>query len=356
MAWAAVAMAVSLEVAKPQALAAALSATRTGSHRCALGLLAVVACVYSLTAELSLMARSRSDTTATRQEQINETKDASRQRTVLEDELASLPATQPAVIAAKISTLVAGNPTARCYADKDSNDYGTTSKRVCPQIEALNAERQAVEKSQARRAELTSILGSNAGARTEAPVVDKADPGASALAAYLAVLGVVVKPNVLAEWLVLVPVLALELGSLFAGLLVASTHLPAPNSAAEHLVRRTPKIEVAAYSGGEQSKAPETVPANAFAEHRPNILYAGLPFEVVPAKSANIAAARLVEYVRQHGGVVQISTRKLADALACRHSTLTDAVEALEVTGVLSASPGKRGTTYKLSAVGAAAA
>jgi hypothetical protein len=346
--------AVSLEIVKPQAFAAIFDTARTAPQRIALGLLALVAAVYSLTAELQLTATSRGDVVATRQAQINETKDASRQQAALESELASLPTTQPAEIAAKTSKLIADNPTARCDADKDSKEYGTTSKRVCPQIEALNAERSAADKAQARRAELTSILGGMSEPHTEAPAVDKADPGASALSVYLAVLGVAVKPDVLAEWLVLVPVLALELGSLFAGLLVASTPLPTANSAAGQGVRQPPKIEVAANSDGVQSKAPQPMAANTFAEHLPNTLYAAVPMTPVLARSANTAAARLVEYVRGHGGVVQISTRRLADALATKHSTLTDAVEALEATGILSAVPGKRGTTYRLASISAA--
>jgi hypothetical protein len=356
MAWAAVAMAVSLEVAKPQALAAALSATRAVSHRFALGLLAVVACVYSLTAELSLMATSRGDVVASRQQTINDTNDAGRQRTILETELASLTTTQPAEIASKQSKLIADNPTARCDADKDSKDYGTTSKRVCPLIEALNAERREVEKSQARRAELTSLLGGMSAPHTEPPAVDKADPGASALSLYLAVLGVAVKPDVLAEWLVLVPVIALELGSLFAGLLVASTPLPVANSVGEQSVRGTPKIDVVANTSGVQAKALETLAANTLAEQLQTVPFAVVPMVPLNARSANDAATRLVEYVRQHGGVVQISTRKMASEIACKHGTLNDAVLALETGGVLTAEPkGRAGTVYRLSKVSASA-
>jgi hypothetical protein len=357
MAWAAVAMAVSLEVAKPQALAAVLSATRTGSHRCALGLLAVVACVYSLTAELSLMARSRSDITASRQQSINDTTDTARNRQRLDTELANLPTTQPATVAAKIAKLLADNPQARCDLKPGDDEYGATSKKVCPQLAALKSEQAAAEKAVLRRTELTATLSAPASKATEdPPAVDKADPGASALSAYLAALGVTVVPEAVSEWLVLVPVIALEIGSLFAGLLVASTPLSAPNTAREQSVRQPPKIEVAANTRGEQTRAPETLAANTFAEHWQTVPFAVVPMTPVLAKSANHAAQRLVEYVRQRGGVVQISTRRLATEIACKHGTLSDAVLALEESGVLTAEPkGKSGTIYRLATTAAAA-
>jgi hypothetical protein len=360
-AWAAVVMAVSLELAKPQCLAAALSAGRIVSHRVALGLLAFVACAYSLTAELSLVAMSRSDVTASRQQSINHTASAVRQRAALEKELDELVTEQPTAVAAKISKLISDNPRARCDLKPGDDDYGSQSKKVCPQIAALETERSAAERAQTRRVEITSILGSVAdtGSDTNSEhAVTQADPGASALVAYLAVIGVSVKSEQVAEWLVLVPVTALEFGSLFAGLLVASTPSPLANSENDIVgrsVRAAPKIEVSDAAPNidrVQSESPETLAANNKAQQSPTVLSALVPMVPLKARSANDAAQRLVEYVRQRGGVVQISTRVLAETLACKHGTLVDAVEALSATGVLTAEPkGRAGTVYRLATV-----
>ena len=68
----AVCFAASLEIVKPQAFAAAISKGRDAQARIALGLLAVVACLYSLTAELQLTAMTRGDTVAVRAKAIND--------------------------------------------------------------------------------------------------------------------------------------------------------------------------------------------------------------------------------------------------------------------------------------------
>ena len=346
----AVTFAASLEIVKPQAFAAAVSKGRDWPARVSLGILAVVACLYSLTAELQLTAMTRGDTVAARSKTITGAADKARTRGLLEQELSHLPTAQPADIAAKVTTLLTDNPKARCDVRPGDEGYGATSKRICPQVEALRSQQAAAEKAVLRRAEITRTLSEPATSSPDGTQsVDIADPGASALAAYLAVVGVSVKPEAVAEWLVLVPVLALELGSLFAGLLVAST----PQPTAEH-TRRThrapiPKIMAAAEQPGEHHRAPETLAANSNGVQSVNTVYAGVPLEPVPARTANEAGKRLVEYVRGQGGTVQISTRKLADAIACKHGTLNDAVVALEETGVLSAVPGKRGTTYMLA-------
>jgi hypothetical protein len=361
----AVTFAVSLEVVKPQAFAAVFDAARAKSQRATLGLLAVVAALYSLTAELQLTAMSRSDVTASRQQTINDTASAARQRAALERELNELTTDQPAAVAAKMSKLISENPKARCDLKPGDDDYGTQSKKVCPQIAALELERDAAETAQKRRAEITSILGTVADTSGDVDgdhAVTQSDPGASALATYLAVVGIAVQPETVAEWLVLVPVVALEFGSLFAGLLVASTPSQAANSEKDIVgrgVRQTPKIEVsdaAPNNDRVQSESPETLAANEKPQQSPTVLSAILPMVPLKARSANDAAQRLVEYVRQSGGVVQISGRTLAETLACKHGTLVDAVEALSATGVLTSEPkGRAGTVYRLAMVSAAA-
>jgi hypothetical protein len=52
--------------------------------------------------------------------------------------------------------------------------------------------------------------------------VTVADPGAASLAVYLAAIGIAISAETVATWLNLVPVIALELGSALAGILMAS--------------------------------------------------------------------------------------------------------------------------------------
>jgi hypothetical protein len=73
-----------------------------------------------------------------------------------------------------------------------------------------------------RRQELEAVLGEAGAQVVSGPAVTVADPGASALVTYLSVLGISVSADLVAQWLNLVPVLALELGSAPSGVLVAS--------------------------------------------------------------------------------------------------------------------------------------
>jgi hypothetical protein len=72
------------------------------------------------------------------------------------------------------------------------------------------------------RHELEVILDEVSAQITSGPAVAIADPGATALMTYLSALGISVSAGLVAQWLNLVPVLALELGSALAGVLVAS--------------------------------------------------------------------------------------------------------------------------------------
>ena len=71
-----------LEIAKPLALAGALEAANVWrlGRALALGLLAVVAILFSITSELSLIARSRADATRNRIEPLDRRSDRARQR------------------------------------------------------------------------------------------------------------------------------------------------------------------------------------------------------------------------------------------------------------------------------------
>ena len=134
----AVLMAVSLEGAKPLAVVRAGQALRSwqfGSSA-ALASLALVAIAYSLTAELSLMARTRADATASRAAVIGHTAQTKAQHDRLTSELASIVFTRPsAAVVFEINDLKALPKVGDCI-----RIDGPVSKRVCPQIAALEQE------------------------------------------------------------------------------------------------------------------------------------------------------------------------------------------------------------------------
>jgi hypothetical protein len=209
--------AVALECIKPLAVASAFQAFRSFAigRGAALGLLALVAVAYSLTSELSLMAGSRGDLAAKRGAVVTQAEAARERYESARSELATLAPSRPkAEVAAEVTRLLAENPKAGDCSVVD----GPVTKVVCPRVAVLKGEVARAE----RRAELQDIVQQTTTDLATGATVKAADPGSHALATYLAALGINVKSSVLAEWLVLVPVFALELGSALAALLVQS--------------------------------------------------------------------------------------------------------------------------------------
>lgn len=190
-----VVFAVSLECLKPLAVQGAfLAASSLKLVRCLLlAILAAVAVLYSLTAELSLMAGSRSDHTASRQSVISGANRSSEQYTDAKNELAGL---APARLAAEIEA-----------------DKKRTTNEI--RLSKLNGELARAN----RRAELQATISKHSGV---APSFGTADPGSSAIALYLSFIGYTIKADVVAQLLYLVPVLALELGSALSMVLVSA--------------------------------------------------------------------------------------------------------------------------------------
>jgi hypothetical protein len=167
-------MALGLELTKPLAVAGAFNAFRRLALIRGLGLvlLATVAVLYSLSAELTLWATSRGDVVAAR-------------LAVLE---------QTAAHRARIET----------------------ARRELEQLSAATSTRWRAERSrelQGAIAEATAALAKVEGVKTP-------DPASAAAETYLKALGVTVPAGVLSEWFVLLPVIALEVGSALAGLLI----------------------------------------------------------------------------------------------------------------------------------------
>jgi hypothetical protein len=335
-----VCFAAGLELAKPLSVAAALSAFRSLSlvRGVAFAVLALVAVVYSLTAELSLMAASRSDTVAQREAVLKAAADAeSTARRAAEryerakTELAALPAARPVgELQAEIDALLLRPGANGCVAVD-----GRVTREVCPKVADLRTEKARAE----RRAELEQLLAAPLPtADASQPAVGKPDPAASALAAYLALLGIVVAPAVLSEWFVLVPVLALEVGSAFSVLLVQSV-APAPGVAATRQV-----VQVAA-----NRKEPVVQPA----AQKPAV-------QVV--RPANLAVSKEVDHVREKvkvaivdqlkasGGFVSGGERGLAKLVGANRSTMRRAINGLVMAGVVVAEATRNGTLLRLAA------
>ena len=220
-------MAIGLELAKPFSVAAAFDAFRS-SRICqgvAVALLGIVAISYSLSAELSLWATMRSDRIAVRAAESNVANSARDQYQRAKLELDGLP---PARTSAELQSLIDGvliDPRAGGCAIID----GKFTRENCPKV----AEWKAEQARSQRRGQLEQTIHEAETAMASGPVAKTADPGATALATYLAILGLRVEPSLLTELLILVGVLAMELGSALSLVLVQAvsgsmTGMPSP--------------------------------------------------------------------------------------------------------------------------------
>ncbi len=93
---------------------------------------------------------------------------------------------------------------------------GKFTREQCPKVVEWKAEQARSQ----RRGQLEQAIREAEAAMASGPVAKTADPGATALATYLAIFGVKVEPSLLTELLILVGVLALELGSALSLVLV----------------------------------------------------------------------------------------------------------------------------------------
>jgi hypothetical protein len=172
----------------------------------ALGLLGMVAVAYSLTSELSLVATSRADITAQRVTEAQAARSFSEARERVTRELASLGMTRPT---REITQDL------QPYASRDCENarVGSLCARV---VLPLRAELARAERREALEVELNR-LNQGGGSRGSSGV---SDPASQALAAYLTAVGFSLNAERIGQWLILVPVLALELGSALALVLV----------------------------------------------------------------------------------------------------------------------------------------
>lgn len=317
-------MALGLEGAKPFAIEGVFAALRSWSpiRAASLAMLGAVAVAYSLSAELSLMAATRADTAAQRTQASDTTAAAKARYAAAQRELEVLPVTRPvATIDAEISRLKTTPRLSSCD-DTTAAGYGSVTRRICAQIAGLTAEAATTT----RRQELQTALAAAERDLASAPLATDADPAASALVTFLAALGVPSDAGTLSKWLALVPVLALEVGSALAVVLVGGTPGGRERREAAEKARR------GANAGDFGPECVATTPDQSAAQ-RP---------------SPGALAAALLELLRAHGGSLRSGQRGLAKVLGTSTTELHRTLHALSAAGVIALSTAPTGTELRL--------
>lgn len=339
-------MALGLEGAKPFAVENIFAALRSWSpfRAVAMAALAVVAVAYSLTAELSLMASIRADH-ASERTLAGDAANAARNRyDDAKAELAALPAARPAgTIAAEIDALRTTPGLVSCD-DTTAKGYGPITRRVCAEIATLRAEGETA----AHRERLRQALDAAERDMAATPPTTTADPAASALATYLAALGITVAVASLSDWLALIPVLALEIGSALAVVLVNAsgerrlgTRVGTPTPC--HGTQTIP--EGSRFRRGAVPSVSEGVSEGA-AKDPPE-------GETVGAtngpRNAPLTAA-VVAHLMDAGGSLRTGQRALAKALGASTTELHRTLHALAGAGVIALNAAPTGTELRLVA------
>lgn len=302
-------MAVALEGVKPLAIAAGIQGFRSGSSKAGPTLLLVlggISVAYSLTAELSLISMSKGDLVAEREAESTSARSVHSTFQRIESELAAIGITRPSsAIGSEIERLLLTPGADGCAAIN-----GRVTREVCPKVAELRAEQATAERRE-------TLEGQLHGVQTIAPS-KVSDPGSVALATYLAALGFTVSASVVSQWLILVPVLALEIGSALAVVLVQAV---SPTAAVSSVKSDSPS----ATSGPvvqAQSTASDTTKAK--------------------------VKAALVDHLKANGGKVSSGERGLAKLIGSSRGTMKRAINGLVLAGIVSLEASRNGTILRL--------
>lgn len=283
-------MALALEGIKPLAVSSALAAwKRAGERPLALGLtlLAGISVAYSLTAEVSLVSQTKGDQIAERQALATDAGNAARDRSRIEAEL---------------QTIGYQRPSRAIQAELDG---GVRKSRIAP----LKAEKALAERREALEAQLTGV---------PSLANKEADPASKAMSVYLAALGFAPVPDKVAVWLILIPVLALEIGSALAHVLVQA--FPA--------TRGIPTVK---------EDGLQTTPARVVQSENTG---------VEPAR-AKVTAA-IVDHLKANGGQVEGGERGLAKLIGSSRGTMKRALNGLVLAGIVSLEASRNGSILRL--------
>lgn len=327
----AVAFALGLELAKPlavNAIGVALRSWRLG-QAAILSLFVLVAVAYSLTASLQLMARTRSDGVSERLGTSQAASDARKTLEGLRTELASThQARSPAELQPLIDAKLVNPKLLGCTAPLDDPKLRATCGEVATlRAEAARAERRAI--LGVRIAALETAASTHNTAKSERV----ADPSAVALATYLRAFGVQVEAQRLGDWLVLVGVIALEVGALFSVVLVQAASSPAPAQSVQ--VVDPPRAPARPAQGA---------PVELVAEH-----HGATPGQHV-LSIPDDPAERIVQLVRDRGGRLFGSQREIAKALGVSVGSVNAALEKLSTGGRVARTSTAKGTHLELVA------
>lgn len=299
MAYLSVIFAIALECIKPLAVAFAFTCFQQLQfiRGLLLSLLALVAVAYSLTAELSLIYSARSDLAAQRHSESYSATGSQQQYEAAQKELAALPKSRAVVaeVQAEITALQAKYRNV----DWDCDDLKGAAKIACPQLSKLNAEIGVIQKREKLQATIDSFLSKAPEKNTQ----KLADPGSAAMTTYLSALGIEARQDVVAQWIVLIPIFALEIGSALGLLLV-------------NAISDTAKIAVS------HTETPDIQPGR--------------------------AARRAIMRQLQEKPEANISQRRLAKQEGLDKSTIQRAMKELEQEGVIDLETHRKGTLLKL--------
>jgi hypothetical protein len=321
-------MAVALECTKPLALAAALTSLRSLVivRGLALLLLASVAVVYSLSAELSLMAQNRGDLVAARAAESQAAREARGERERVSAELDAIGVVRsPAELRAKIGPLANGRSGDPC--DPHLNPR---AQSTCKQLTALRAELGRAERKEKLEAQLEKLGHASGPVSAERP----ADPGASSLSALLlAVFGIKVQPDTLTLWLPLVAVFALELGSALAALLVQGVSAPAVRKAASTIELKPAEVR------SDTLASPDTRA----------ILVSGSKRRRTQSRTSTaVLGQRMLDLLAARGGEVEAGQRAIGKLLGQPKSTVNEILHELAAAGRVRLQVSKQGTRVAL--------
>jgi hypothetical protein len=330
-------MAVGLEIAKPLAVRegfAALGRWHFGRAGL-LSALALAAILYSLISELALISMARSDLAATREASGRPIAVAQRQVADATSELATL-TTKPMSTVGELEAAKSALTSDRIWRRTHQCTEATRSDSVafCNRVAEVNGDVSRALRIAELRATISDaqkVLASSG-----LVTVKAADPGSEALATYLGLLGVALPSGVIGQWLLLVPVFALEIGSACALLLVPPVASVPATLDTETLEKNT---GVAATNTDRTlvsplpSEKPESQPGQ------------------TPDTTGHSVRERLITRLKVAGGGLAQSTRELAFSLGCSKSAFGEVLAKLESEGVLvrvAASHGK-GSAIRLA-------
>ena len=206
----------------------------------------------------------------------------------------------------------------------------------CTEASGLQSELGRAQRRQSLQDTIAGAVG-----EPDRATVRSADPAAAAISTYLAAAGIQLPADTLTAWLSLVPVLALEIGSALAGLLVAS-YAPAARTHRRTNTdnRRAPAIGATpAIWVASETPMPIRQGADA-ADHAPITLDQPICADQreILDRLKHVATA----------GTIKASQRGLARLIGLPQSSLNEKLHALAAIGVIALSTSNAGTAITL--------